>query len=289
MRSEKEMYDLIVNVAKSDRRILACYMTGSRANLNAPKDIFQDYDIFYVVKDTLSFIQDKKWILQFGNIWYMQCPDQNPYYPHNPENIYSWLIQCKDGNRIDLHVESFKHAKQHILDKKMCKILWDPQQILPSISQSSDAYYHVKKPTQEQFLSTCTEFWWYLNNVAKGLYRKELPYANDMVNLYARKMLERIITWQIGIRTHFSVSVGKSCKYMKKWLTEKEYEIYLSTYVLDSVMHCWKSVFIMIDLFVTMAQDVAKKLSYRYDFEEEKAVIEYLKVVRQLPENATKI
>ena len=216
-------------------------------------------------------------------------PDQNPYYPHNLENIYIWLIQCKDGNCIDLHVESFKYAKQHILDKKMCKILWNPQRILPGILESLDAYYHVKKSTQEQFLSTCTEFWWYLNNVAKGLYRKELPYANDMVNLYARKMLERIITWQIGIRTHFSVGVGKSCKYMKKWLTEKEYEIYLFTYVLDSVMYCWKSVFIMIDLFVNMAQDVAKKLSYRYDFEEEKAVIEYLKVVRQLPKNATKI
>lgn len=56
MRSEKEMFDLILGVAKQDERIRAVYMNGSRANPNAKKDIFQDYDIVYVVKETASFI-----------------------------------------------------------------------------------------------------------------------------------------------------------------------------------------------------------------------------------------
>lgn len=41
MRTEKEMYDLIINTAKEDERIRAVYMNGSRTNVNAPKDIFQ--------------------------------------------------------------------------------------------------------------------------------------------------------------------------------------------------------------------------------------------------------
>ena len=32
MRSEKEMYDLILDIAKRDERIRAVYMNGSRAN-----------------------------------------------------------------------------------------------------------------------------------------------------------------------------------------------------------------------------------------------------------------
>ncbi len=63
MRSEKEIYDLILDIARNDERILAVYMNGSRTNINVPKDIFQDYDIVYVVKETKSFIEDKKWIL----------------------------------------------------------------------------------------------------------------------------------------------------------------------------------------------------------------------------------
>ena len=56
MRSEEKMYELIMNIAKADDRVAAVYMNGSRTNPNAPKDIFQDYDIVYVVRETKSFI-----------------------------------------------------------------------------------------------------------------------------------------------------------------------------------------------------------------------------------------
>ena len=32
MRTEKEMFDIIINTAKSDDRVLAAYLKGSRAN-----------------------------------------------------------------------------------------------------------------------------------------------------------------------------------------------------------------------------------------------------------------
>ena len=37
MRSENEMYNLILEVAKNDVRIKAVYMNGSRTNENVPK------------------------------------------------------------------------------------------------------------------------------------------------------------------------------------------------------------------------------------------------------------
>ena len=48
MRSEQEMYDLILGIAKTDERIRAVYMNGSRANPNVNKDRYQDYDIVSV-------------------------------------------------------------------------------------------------------------------------------------------------------------------------------------------------------------------------------------------------
>ena len=49
MRTEQEMLDLIINTAKEDHRIRAVYMEGSRTNPKVPRDIFQDYDIEYIV------------------------------------------------------------------------------------------------------------------------------------------------------------------------------------------------------------------------------------------------
>ena len=88
MRSEKEMMDLILDVARKDDRIRAVYMNGSRTNPNAPKDILQDYDIVYVVKETASFIEDREWIRVFGEILFMQYPDESPDYPSDKENSY---------------------------------------------------------------------------------------------------------------------------------------------------------------------------------------------------------
>ena len=55
MRTEREMTALILGVAEQDARVRAVFMNDSRANPNAPRDIFQDYDIVYVVEETASF------------------------------------------------------------------------------------------------------------------------------------------------------------------------------------------------------------------------------------------
>lgn len=41
MRTEREMTALILGVAERDSRVRAVFMNGSRANPNAPRDIFR--------------------------------------------------------------------------------------------------------------------------------------------------------------------------------------------------------------------------------------------------------
>ncbi|MCI8461728.1 MAG: aminoglycoside 6-adenylyltransferase, partial [Lachnospiraceae bacterium] len=47
MRGEREMYQMILDIAKETEQVLAVYMNGSRTNENVPGDIFQDYDIVF--------------------------------------------------------------------------------------------------------------------------------------------------------------------------------------------------------------------------------------------------
>ena len=78
MRSETTMYQLFLDIANADSRIRAVYLNGSRTNKNVPKDIFQDYDIVFVVTQTADFIREKHWIRKFGTVLYMQRPDEHP-------------------------------------------------------------------------------------------------------------------------------------------------------------------------------------------------------------------
>ena len=101
MRTEKEMIELITRTALEDPRIRAAYLEGSRANPKVPRDIFQDYDVEYIVEDTRPFREDKQWIDRFGERLYMQYPEESVLYQDaDVENWYGWLIQFTDGNRL---------------------------------------------------------------------------------------------------------------------------------------------------------------------------------------------
>ena len=60
MRNEREMFDLILHVAKGNERVRGAWLNGSRANPNVPKDRWQDYDIVYLVKAMDSFLADHR-------------------------------------------------------------------------------------------------------------------------------------------------------------------------------------------------------------------------------------
>lgn len=289
MRDEATMYQLFIDIANADDRILAVYMNGSRTNVNVPKDIFQDYDIVYVVKETKPFIEDKDWIHRFGNVLYMQYPDESPNDPSDKENHYGWLMQFDDGIRIDLTAQTVEFAKEHIHDDKLCRILMDKENILPDIPESTDSDYHVQKPSEAQFQACTNEFWWCSNNIAKGLWRGEMPYVQDMTNFVVRKQLEKMLSWKVGIITDFSVSVGKSAKYMYRWIGEEEYQRYLDTYFGGNTEEAWKAVFAMCELFDSVTAYVAKGLGYTYDAEEGRAAAAFLKSVHELPRDAKEV
>lgn len=290
MRSEAEMMELILDVARKDDRIRAVYMNGSRTNKNADRDIFQDYDIVYVVRENRPFIEDVHWIDIFGERLYMQMPEQMDMdrgMDCDPDACYGWLIQFQDGNRLDLHVEPMEHL--HILEDKLCVVLLDKDQVLPRIPEATDEDYRVKKPEESYYLAACNEFWWCLNNVAKGLWRKEIPYVQDMLQLAVRPQLVHLLNWKIGYENDFMVCTGKSGKYMHKWLPEEMWQRFLKTYAGGGVEEIWEAVFTMCDLFDEVAREVAEDLGFTYNQAEAAAGYGYLKHVRSLPEDARSV
>lgn len=278
MRQEKEMLDLITETALGDSRIRAAYLEGSRANPKTSPDSFQDFDIVYIVTETKSFREDRTWIDRFGERLYMQFPEEFPLYPSDIENCYGWLMQFRDGNRLDLHVCTPGYALSHL---ELYKVLVDKDGIMPSKQMTSDEIYWIKKPSQKLFSCTCNEFWWCLNNVAKGLWRKEIPYVMDILNDPVRPMLKQMLEWKIGIAWDFSVNAGKSGKYMEKYLPDNIYRRYLLTYPNAQVPLIWDAVFTMCSLFEETAAEVAESLGYSIDQEEAANSRKYLEQIQR--------
>src|SRR5215203_6067040 len=245
MRSEKEMLELIVGVATRDERIRAAILNGSRANPNAAKDVFQDYDVVYFVNRLETFTENHGWIDVFGERIILQMPDEMrlPGYENDSrKKAFAYLMRLKDWNRIDLT-------------------------LFPV-----DAL-------ETQFVFN--EFWWVLTYIAKGLRRNEITYAKAMLETVVREMFMKIIEWRVGVERNFSVNFGSHGRFLQRYVPAGFYAQVLSTYSDADAENIWKSIFIMADIFEETALNVAAQLGFTYNAEEGENVIKYLKNLKK--------
>ncbi|WP_066398683.1 aminoglycoside 6-adenylyltransferase [Neobacillus mesonae] len=286
MRSDQEMFDLVLNMAKRDDRIRAVAMNGSRTNPNAPKDLFQDFDIVYMVTEIDSFIQDENWIDIFGERIIMQTPEKRS---SSCIKRYAYLMLFADGNRIDLTLIPINNKDEYLQEDTLTVILLDKDDALPMIPQPTDKDYWVKRPTAEDFSNCCNEFWWVSTYVAKGLWRKEMLYAQDHLNNCVRPMLLKMLEWQVGIQNDFAVSIGKCGKYLEKFLPEDTWKELMLTYSDGKYESVWNALLTASNLFGTTAKSIAESLNFEYPHDDDKRVTKYLKQVKELPSNAVEI
>ncbi len=290
MRSEREMLDLILDIARRDERVRAVMLNGSRVNPNAPKDFFQDYDVIYFVTEKASFLADPAWIRAFGELMILQLPDEMSDPPPNPadKDHYAYLMQFADGNRIDLSLFPVSKIAELGPDS-LTLVLLDKDGLLPEYPPPTDAGYLPTPPTAKAFLDCTNEFWWCCPYVAKGLWRREIPYAKEMLDPIVREQLMKMLRWYVGVRTGFQKSPGKMGKYLERCLEPDLWQLLLKTYSDADYEHTWDALLAMGELFRRTAIPVAQHFGYAYPYGEDERVTAHLEHVRRLPRDANEM
>ena len=288
MRSEREMLELILSVAERDERIRVVIMNGSRANPNAPRDIFQDFDIIYLATDPAPFIRNLPWIDQFGERMILQLPDEMSDPPPEPAQGSGYLMQFADGNRIDLGIYPLHRLTEFISDSQTILLL-DKDGCVPPLPPASERDYLPTPPTAKAFADCCNEFWWVSPYVAKGLWRQEIINAKYFLDTCVRDQLMRMIDWYVGTQTDFCRNPGKFGKYLKGTLEPELWEMLLNTYADAGYEHTWQALLTMCDLFRRLALHVAAHFGYEYPLGDDARVSAHLRHVQSLPRDANEI
>ena len=288
MRTEQEMLELIVATARDDERIRAVIMNGSRANPNAPRDPFQDFDVVYIVEDVAPFRHNYEWIKRFGELMILQMPEDMQDPPPSDDGGFAYLMQFADGNRIDLGI--FPLAQLGELTKdSLSLLLLDKDGLIEPFAPADEADYYPKPPTAKAFSDCCNEFWWVCPYVAKGLWRGEILYAKFMLDEVVRAELMKMLAWYIGIKTQFACNPGKFGKYYQRYLEPELWAMLEKTYADSGYENTWQAMFTMCTLFRRVALSVAEQLGFAYPHEDDQRVSAHLEHVRCLPKDAKAI
>ena len=285
MRSEQEMLDLIIDTARADERVRAAILNGSRANPNAPRDLFQDFDVVYLVTEVASFRNDPGWIECFGERMILQMPEDMSDPPPRNDETFSYLMQFTDGNRIDLGIVPLVKLGELGRDS-LSVLLLDKDGIVEPFPPPNESDYLPRPPTPKQFSDCCNEFWWVCPYVAKGLWRGEILYARYMLDQVVRDQLMKMLAWHIGVNTCFALNPGKYGKYFQKHLEPGLWEMLTKTYSDLSYAHTWEALFAMGELFRVAGLNVARSLGLDYPHDEDRRVSAHLRHVSSLPPDA---
>ena len=264
MRTETEMFDLILQTAKS-LKVEAVAMSGSRTDTKAPKDEFQDYDVVYVVDDFDNLMSDLSWLDYFGK----RIIEQEVVLDHRRLN----LMLFEDGNRIDLTLCPKEHIKEWVDSEAGFTVLEDPEHLFEPYSQNLERYW-TSPATETNFVKSCNEFWWVSAYVVKGICRNQLIYATDHLYGICQQELLKVLAWQVA-SDRGAVDIGKNCKYLFNYLPtekEKEFSSLLDFASLDKII---QSLLATMQLFHREAQRLAQKLGFDYDKEVAEKMIEY--------------
>ena len=288
MRSEQAMFDLILTTARDDERIRAVIMNGSRANPAAPRDIFQDFDIVYLVTEVAPFKHNLDWIKRFGELLILQMPEEMGDPPAQGDGGAVYLMQFRDGNRLDLGIYPIASWRDRGRDS-LSVLLLDKDGVIEPFPPPHDGDYLPRPPTARQFADCANEFWWVCAYVAKGLWREEILYAKYMLDVIVREQMMKLLRWHIGVKTQFACNPGKYGKYYRRYLEPEVWARLEATFADASYERTWEALLAMGDLFRTIAVPLARHFGFDYPHDDDRRVSAHLEHVRALPTTATEI
>ena len=264
MRAEKEMLDLILQIAKTIQ-VEAVVMSGSRTNQNAPKDEFQDYDVVYVVDDFDNLTSDLSWLNQFGK----RIIEQEVTLDHR--RLYLMLFE--DGNRIDLTLCPKEHIKEWVESEADYTVLKDEKGLFESYTTSPQRYW-TNPASQTDFEKACNEFWWVSAYVVKGICRKQAIYATDHLYGICQQELLKVLAWQVA-SDNGTVDIGKNYKYLFQYLPAEKEKEFSNLLDFSNIEKLTQSLFSTMELFHQEAQSLAQKMGFDYDMEVAEKMIQY--------------
>lgn len=288
MRTEQEIFDIILETAKNDARIRAVILNGSRANPKAPRDPFQDFDVLYLVTEVAPFADNLPWIARFGELTMLQMPETMSDPPPADNGHFGYLMLFTDGNRIDLTL--YPVAKLGTLEPdSLSVLLLDKDGRFEPFPPPNDRDYLPTPPTAKAFADCCNEFWWVAPYVAKGLWRGEPTYAKYVQEHFVRDQLMKMLTWQVGVKWDFAQSPGKWGKYLEEVLEPELWALLKKTYADADEKKSWDALFTLCELFRVTARVVAAHFGFEYPQEDDVRVSAYLQRVREFSKDARKL
>lgn len=276
--NEHQLRLKLMEFALEDENIKCMIETGDRTNPNIKKDELYDYIIVYGVEDLNEYRSSRKIEEYFESLIILQKKEGTKFLKQFSQNSIRYLLVLDDITKLDLTFILYRDAQDYLNKDSLSKVLLDKEELLEGPEEISEANYLQHRPSEQEFMNCCNNFFIVVLNIGKGLYHDKVLYS---INIYmeAKKYLDEMTAYYIGCNHNFGVNVGQHYEHFKTYLPEDHYEHYLEIYPQPDRDKLWTSLFKLCMLFRKEGLAVAEKLDYHYPKLADRDIIKKLREI----------
>ncbi len=287
MRSEREILDQVLDLAKRDDNIRAVI----RTDLLPVRKYLYSYSFCLVVDDVEEYDSNDAFGTCFGDRILLYRGDRN--YPELFPGTKAHLMVFCDGITLVINAmdkESFlqryngENAHENVWIGDTYQKILDKDGMLPAIERLEERQtLFSETPTEAEFLGTCDEFWWVMKTFAEYILRKELPAAMFYLNVAVRDLINKMLRWYIFLHSGRPVDLGILDSRLQSLLEKELFQLYEKTYPDADYDHIWNAFSAAAELFGKSGNSVSDLCGFSYPKDTENRMLDLIMRLREAP------
>jgi len=260
---------------KSSDRLYAALIIGSEARKDRPADEYSDLDIVMIVDDPVYFLSSDQWLEGIGSYCFSFVENtlaggQEKRVLFDSALDVDFVILPKDMiSDLDSDALAILGRGYNILIDKI-----DLKNSLPPLVVTKKPY---KLVSEQDFINIVNDFWYHTVWTAKKLKRGELWTAKMCLDSYLKWKILPIIECHAHIIHGLDYDTWHRGRFIEEWAEPwviEELSLCFSRYHKEDIKN---ALFATMDLFRTIAREVAEKLGYKYPLKADEYTTRWVK------------
>jgi len=280
-RNRDEILHQLTAWAEAQPLVRAVVLTSSQAGDGSKVDRLSDYDVILFVTDTAPFVDDERWIGDFGTPVVMLRWVMEGSVPAR----YSRLVIYSDTVRIDFSLNPLEIMASPNTHEELdlgYRVLVDKDGLTASFPVPTYRTYLPTPPTEQVFLDVVENLWWNATYVPKYLWREELFTARVSHEHLRYYQLFQMLDWWLGCRNDWSINIGRDERYLQRYLPPEMWAALEETCAGGDLADNWRAFWRLTGLFREVARQVAAHLGFDYPEALDARVTAYLRHISTL-------
>ncbi len=230
----QETLKKITRWAQEHPGIRSALLTSSLVNPQAPVDDFSDLDIELVLADLPAFLNDDRWLEQFGRPIALVAEPETAFEGKHAMR----MVLYHDYVKVDFKLYCIEKFTEEVNQETLCadwdigyRVLVDKDGLTTNMKSPTYTCAVIRKPGEQEFTRVLNDFWWDLTYVAKCLKRGDLFYARFMTEDNIRtQYLIPLLEWFIASDHHWTVTTNKKGRLFEKYLSKEMWQKITATF-----------------------------------------------------------